>query len=203
MDSETLSDVVFHQHLVDAGVSISHNEASDRYIGWRMTDIIFDVRQRHGIELDDAWLQRYRKATYAVFEEDLKAIPHVKTAVGDLIANEIPICVGSSGSVDKMQTTLGITGLLELFEDKLFSGWNVPNGKPAPDVFLHAADHMGFQPSQCVVIEDSAAGVQAGLAAKMLVLGFVDPQDIRGLAKQGVHTFTSMRGLPRLLGIRD
>ncbi len=153
VDSETLSDVIFHQHLVDAGVSISHTEASDRYIGWRMSDIFFDIRQRFNVDLDDNWLRKYRKASYAVFEHELQPIPHVEKAIRKLIAAEMPICVGSSGSIEKMQTTLGITGLLELFEDQLFSGWDVPYGKPAPDIFLHAASSMGHVPENCVVIE--------------------------------------------------
>ena len=101
-----------------------------------------------------------------------------------------------------MRRTLGITGLLERFDGHLFSAVEVEHGKPAPDLFLHAASRMGVPPGRCVVLEDSVYGVQAGVAAGMRVLGYAS-----GLADQdtlrdaGAELFTHMSDVPALLGL--
>ena len=104
-----------------------------------------------------------------MFADGVEAIPYVRDAILYLQAIDTPFCVASSAKVEKMHMTLGASGLLPLLEDVLFSAWMVDKGKPAPDLFLHAADTMGFEPERCAVIEDSVAGVVAGKAAGMAV----------------------------------
>ncbi len=113
----------------------------------------------------------------------------------------IPTCVASSGSHEKMRYTLGKTGLYERFAGRIFSAAEVPRGKPAPDLFVHAAARMGVAPADCAVVEDSAVGVQAARAAGMPVFGYaggVTPA-IR-LEGPGTIVFRDMRELPGLLG---
>ncbi len=112
----------------------------------------------------------------------------------------LPTCVASSGTHDHMRFTLGLTGLYERFAGRIFSAEDVANGKPAPDLFLHAAERMAAEPAGCVVVEDSRPGVQAARAAGMRVLAFAG-----GLATaevlEGPDTivFDDMRDLPKLL----
>ena len=112
-----------------------------------------------------------------------------------------PTCVASSGSHEKMRYTLGKTGLYERFSGRIFSADEVSRGKPAPDLFLHAAARMGVAPADCAAVEDSAAGVQAARAAGMPVFGYaggVTPA--ARLAGAGTIVFLDMRDLPGLLG---
>ena len=112
----------------------------------------------------------------------------------------IPFCIASSGGHDKMRITLGATKLMPLFEGRLFSATEVPRAKPAPDIFLFAAERMGATPARTVVIEDSVNGVLAGCAAGMTVFGYVDLTPAAKLAEAGAtRTFTDMRELPALL----
>ena len=111
--------------------------------------------------------------------------------------------MASSSSHDKLRFTLGLTDLLERFEGRIFSADDVRNGKPAQDLFLHAAHEMGVRPGGCAVIEDSLSGVQAGIAANMSDFAFgggVMPAS--RLAHDGVVVFSDMRALPELLAAK-
>ncbi|HEX5478074.1 MAG TPA: HAD-IA family hydrolase, partial [Burkholderiales bacterium] len=112
-----------------------------------------------------------------------------------------PFCVASNGTVGRMRTTLGATGLLPLFEGRLFSSMEVARPKPAPDLFLHAARSMGARAAHCIVVEDTLAGVQAALAAGMKALAYAGGPyaDPAALASAGGRTFTDMESLQELL----
>jgi len=122
-----------------------------------------------------------------------------------LDALDLPFCVASSGELEKMRTTLGLTGLLPRFTGRMFSAQQVSRGKPAPDLFLLAAEPSGFAPERCAVVEDSVPGVQAGVAARMTVFGYAGRSDRAALAAQGAVVFDSMKDLPgwiRTCGVR-
>ena len=132
-----------------------------------------------------------------VIERELVVVPGVIEA---LDAISTTTCIASSGSHDKMQFTLGMTGLLDRFEGRIFSVDQVAHGKPAPDVLVFAADQMGVPPSRCAVIEDSVSGVTAGLAALMTVLAFAGGvTSASHLSLEGAIVFDDMRELPQLL----
>src|SRR6185369_11259557 len=103
----------------------------------------------------------------------LQPVPGVKQAVLALQADGLATCVASSGSPEKMRFTLGLTGLWDLFDGRIFSSSQVPRGKPFPDLFLHAAISMNEQPFDCVVVEDSVPGIRAARSAGMRPLGYV------------------------------
>ena len=113
------------------------------------------------------------------------------------------MCVGSNGSPDAIEQRLKLTGLYPWFEGRLFSAATMARGKPYPDVFLHAAETMGFSPSDCVVIEDSDAGVQAAQAAGMKVLAYVASPTSDVADSRGVERFADMASLPALLGLSE
>ncbi|MBS1892828.1 MAG: HAD-IA family hydrolase [Actinobacteria bacterium] len=117
-----------------------------------------------------------------------------------LDAIDIPTCVASSGSQEKMRLTLGLTGLRERFEGRIFSADEVERGKPAPDLFLFAAESMGARPEDCFVVEDSPFGAAAASAAGMRALGYAPDHDGAALAREGATVFRSMAELPGLLG---
>ncbi len=119
---------------------------------------------------------------------------------------DMPRCVASSGLPERIRLSLGVAGLLELFEPHIYSASMVQNGKPAPDLFLHAAQDMGVRPEACVVVEDSPAGIMAARRAGMRVLGFAGGSHAAGwrlrseIARAGPdHNFDDMLDLPRLL----
>jgi len=150
------------------------------------------------------WAEEIRARTIeALQRENVAAIPGIRDVVDLHAAAGRPYCVASSGRIEKMHATLGSAGLLPLFADVLFSATMVGRGKPAPDLFLHAAQAMGHPPQRCVVIEDSLPGVQAAIAAGMRVCAYaaapyVDADRYRAL---GAEVFDDMRRLPRLLGL--
>ena len=141
-----------------------------------------------GWDEQNSW--RYREA----FVSDLRPVPGIEAALDEVAW---PTCVASSGTHERMRFTLGLTGLWERFEGRVFSTTEVDRGKPAPDLFVHAARTMGWDPSHCVVVEDSAHGVRAGLDAGMAVVAFaggVTPA--ARLAAPGVVVIDDMGDLP-------
>jgi HAD superfamily hydrolase (TIGR01509 family) len=115
----------------------------------------------------------------------------------------VPFCVASSGDHEKMNITLGITGLLPRFAGRIFSVTQVARGKPAPDVYLFAARQLGAEPSACLVVEDTPPGVQAGVAAGMTVFGYCAHTPEQKLKAAGAHrTFDDLRALPGMVSGR-
>jgi HAD superfamily hydrolase (TIGR01509 family) len=152
--------------------------------------------ERHlGRNLD--WEIEFERRYQEVFERELVAVSGVVEALDRI---PVPTCVASSGSHEKMEFTLGITGLFERFRGRIFSADEVEHGKPSPDVFLLAARKMGVSPMRCAVIEDSISGVTAGLAAQMAVFAFAGGVTSETqLALDGAVVFDDMAVLPRLL----
>jgi HAD superfamily hydrolase (TIGR01509 family) len=150
-----------------------------------------------GKEVPAHWRREFELRTTAALEAEVQAVCGIEAVLDSL---EVPYCVASSGSHAKMATTLGATGLLPRFSGRIFSATDVARGKPAPDIFLHAAGRCGVQPHDCAVIEDSPAGVAAGVAAGMTVYGYCAYTLERRLLEAGAHyTFNSMAKLPALL----
>jgi HAD superfamily hydrolase (TIGR01509 family) len=124
-----------------------------------------------------------------------------RECVQEVRAAGIRVCVASQGSLAKTRSSLRMTGLIDLFEEgALFSAESVPRGKPHPDLFLHAARTMGFEPQACVVVEDTPSGVHAAVAAGMSVHGYAADSDERALAAAGARIMHSLAELPGRLG---
>jgi HAD superfamily hydrolase (TIGR01509 family) len=155
-----------------------------------------------GRKLPGDFVDRMQLVTYDSFRTaPLKAVPGVKEAIVTLQQAGLDTCVASSGSVDKMKFTLGLTGLWDLFGGRVFSAAQVPRGKPFPDLFLHAALDLDVQPFECVVIEDSVPGVQAARSAGMRVFAYAGAPhaDRRALSGAGGFLFDDMKELPGLV----
>ena len=197
VDSERLVIDIDVAAVTAAGWPMTREQAIETFVGRSNADVVAMIEAQVGHPLpsdwDAAWEADYRR----VFDELLEPVPGVRAAVLQVVGQGRRTCVASSGSHDKMRRTLGRTGLWDLFEGRIHSATEVEHGKPAPDLFLHAAAAMGFAPADCVVVEDAPAGVAAGRAAGMRVLGYAALTPPAAL--EGARVFGSMTELPALL----
>jgi HAD superfamily hydrolase (TIGR01509 family) len=192
VDSEPVANGLLARHISELGLPMTREESIDAFMGRSWAAGVELIEERLGRRVPDDFEERYHRELYAAFERELEAVRGIEAALDAISA---PACVASSGTHERIRFVLRVTGLLDRFSDEtIFSASDVEHGKPAPDLFLHAASRMGFAPADCVVIEDSPAGVQAGLAAGMRVLGYAAMAQL-----DGVRTFTSMDELPALV----
>jgi HAD superfamily hydrolase (TIGR01509 family) len=197
VDSERLAHDVLLQMLAEAGVSLTLQQAFDRFMGASHEKCLALLRDLLGRAAPDGFMTHYGERTFAAFRAGLSAVDGVATLLDTLT---LPYCVASNGPREKMRFTLGHTGLLPRFEGRLFSAQDVERPKPAPDLFLHAARTLEFAPARCLVIEDSPTGVAAARAAGMTVYGYAAMTDPARLMAAGAHrTFGHMAELPALL----
>jgi HAD superfamily hydrolase (TIGR01509 family) len=200
VDSEPITNRVFAQMLNELGIAVTPEDMYERFVGQSMAkccELIAGMLRR---PVPEGFVEQYRARTDAALASQLKAIPGIEATLDTIESIGVPYCVASNGTQEKMRTTLGITGLLARFEGRLFSVTEVANGKPAPDLFLHAASRYGVAPSSCRVIEDTATGVTAAVAAGMSVYGYCALTPERQLLEAGAHhTFADMHRLPELL----
>jgi len=197
VDSERASHDVFGAFIRSLGANLSEAEMHEHFLGRRLAECVAIVEKITGRPVPPGALDRYKVERDRVLRERVVPIEGIRDVLEGLT---IPYCIASSGDHDKMRVTLGTTNLLPLFEGRLFSATEVPNGKPAPDVFLLAAERMGVEPKRTAVIEDSVNGVLAGCAAGMTVFGFAGLVPAAKLAGAGAAAvFTHMRELPALL----
>ncbi len=168
VDSESLSCRIDAEFLTQIGIPYTAEEIARQFLGVSLKTMIARIEAERDCKLPDDFSERLNSILFARFETDLKPIEGVRDAILSL---PYPRCVASSSVPERIALSLRITGLSDLFDD-IFSSTQVPRGKPAPDLFLHAASNMKARPEDCLVIEDSVAGVQAALAAGMRVIGF-------------------------------
>ena len=201
VDTEPVANRLLVTILAEAGLTMSYAECRTRFVGRMLEEIQHDIETTLERPLGVDWCADVRARTEGAFAAGIEPIHGIRQQIERLKAEGRTFCVASSGKISKMHVTLGQTGLLPLLSPVLFSAEMVGKGKPAPDLFLHAAREMGYSPQQSIVIEDSLYGVQAGVAAGMKVLGYAaDPQsDAAALAEAGATVFHSMDQLPELL----
>lgn len=197
VDSEPIAVRIDVEMLAELGVEMSEAEVITRYVGRSPEVIVADVEARLGTRVPDGWLERGDTRLREAFEAELTPVAGIEQAL-DAIA--MPTCVASSSGHEFLRLKLELTGLYTRFAGHIFSASEVANGKPAPDLFLHAARRMGVEPSNCVVVEDSRYGVQAARAAGMDVLGYAGGVTA-AYVLEGPRTvvFDNMRSLPELL----
>jgi HAD superfamily hydrolase (TIGR01509 family) len=197
VDSERIVHDVFGAFIRSLGVKLRDSEMHERFLGLRLAECMRIVEELRGAPVPAGSLEQYIEDRDRVLREQVQPVEGVRAVLESLAT---PFCIASSGGYDKMRITLGTTGLMPFFEGRLFSAVDVPRGKPAPDVFLLAAERMGAAPARTAVIEDSVNGVLAGHAAGMTVFGFAGLTPVEKLAAAGAaRTFTEMRALPALL----
>ena len=169
VDSEPLATAIVSQEFVRAGFPLTPDVIARYFIGRRPADMFADVEFATGRKLPAGFAASVAESILCRFRSELCPTHHAAYALSWLRG---PKCVASSSSIERIRVSLESTGLIRFFESNLFSANDVRNGKPAPDLLLHAAGKMDVEPAACIVVEDSPVGVTAGVAAGMTVIGF-------------------------------
>jgi HAD superfamily hydrolase (TIGR01509 family) len=203
VDSEPISISVLVDTISRAGGVIDEETAYRLFLGRSMSTIREVLAADFGLDFTAAHLDGLRSVLYERLRRELRPIDGIAEAVAALAA---PFCVASSSQPERIRLSLAATGLLELFEPRIYSSTMVTNGKPAPDLFLHAASEMRTDPADCVVIEDSPAGIEAARRAGMCVLAFAGASHAPVSALREAQAalapdlvFDDMRALPDLI----
>jgi HAD superfamily hydrolase (TIGR01509 family) len=202
VDSERLIVKVEAQICQERGWGLTEDDVIREFVGLSDAAMRARLSELIGEELPPGWDDEYTKRYREALARDLEAVPGVAEAAEEIEQAGIATCVASSGSHEKMALTLGKTGLLDRFVGRIYSATDpeVAAGKPAPDLFLYAAERMGVDPARCVVVEDSPFGLTAALAAGMAAFGFAGSVlPAERLALDGVTIFDSMLELPSLV----
>jgi HAD superfamily hydrolase (TIGR01509 family) len=186
IDSEVLSCRCLSEALAGYGIKLRVDQALDLFLG-RSVSAVLEHYEALGHAIPQQFAAELRTGIHAAFLSSLCPIEGVSSVLEDL---RIPHCVASSSDVDRVSFSLSLTGLAPHFDTRLYTSQMVARGKPAPDLFLYAAERMQVDPHRTLVIEDSISGVKAGKAAGMTVWGFVggshyQSRDGKGLREAG------------------
>ncbi|GAA3254284.1 HAD family hydrolase [Streptomyces lavendulae] len=201
VDSEPLANSILSAYLTEIGHPTTYEESLRDYMGaavHRVHDLVFE---RTGQRLPEEFDHTLQERISAGFARELKPVPGVTEVLAELSAQGVPYCLASSGTHERIRVGHRSAGLGEWFEEEwIFSAEDVGRGKPAPDLFLHAADMMGVAPARCVVVEDSPLGVEAARAAGMDVLAYTSMSPAAALPGASAY-FGEMKELSALLGL--
>jgi HAD superfamily hydrolase (TIGR01509 family) len=206
VDSEVISCRAHSTMLTRHGYPITADQVLDRFLGVSDREARLIIEAELGRRLPDDFEAQVKQATLQFYADDLPTIPHIGEAIA---AIGLAKCVASSGTPEKIRHGLECAGLYDLLAPNIFSATQVKRGKPAPDLFLFAAEQMRTSPERCVVIEDSVPGITGALAAGMTVLGFHGGSHCRPgygetlRAAGAILTFDDMRQLPDLIAQID
>jgi HAD superfamily hydrolase (TIGR01509 family) len=196
VDSEPIANRVMAEAVTEAGLPITTEESMATFMGRRWEDSLEMIEERLGQPLPADFSSSFRAKRDAALAAELQPIQGIAEAI-----ERIPLerCVASSSGPDKIRATLAQTGLLDFFDGRIFSAHEVERGKPAPDLFLHAASEMGVATQSCAVIEDTIVGVEGAMAAGMSAFGYCAHFTADVMTDAGATPFGSMEQLPELL----
>jgi len=198
VDSEVIGNSIMAESLSDHGFVVTLAECMALFVGMTMAG----VREKAiglGADLPENWVAQVYRQIYARLRQGCPLIEGITGVLDSLDSANIPYCVGSNGSFEKMEITLGQHGLLPRFGGRIYSAQVLDTAKPAPDLFWHAAD--GRPPARCVVVEDSLTGVRAAHAAGMRCFAYTPEGNEAGMIAEGATSFKRMADLPALLGL--
>lgn len=193
VDSERLGNEAFLSLLPELDISL--DALVERFRGVKLKTILTDLEVLTNRKLPHDFEKVYRERSAELFNARLKPMPGAVELLSTLVN---PVCVASSGPMDKIQRSLKLTNLGRFFGEDVFSAYEVNSWKPDPGLFLHAAKKMGFSPADCIVIEDSEVGVQAAIAAGMTALHFCEDSRL-----ESAQTFERLSQLPALINALD
>lgn len=194
VDSEGLCSRAFLDLVPELDLSLEDMVARCR--GQKLAHILGDIEEHISRSLPAGFEQEYRARVASLFETELRPVPGVMEMLAGI---PYPICVASSGPREKICQALTVSSLFHFFGENVFSSYEVGSWKPEPGLLLHAAEAMGFSPGQCAVVEDSAPGIQAAVAAGMRPFYFLPDKEAR--YDSGAVVFGSMAELPGLLNL--
>lgn len=196
VDSEVICSRAYVHMFREFGITLDLEEIFKRFKGVKLYEIIDTINAEHGVNLDKATLELvYRNEVARLFDTELDVISGAQML---LDAVKVPMCVVSNGPVSKMQHSLGKTAMLHHFPERLYSGYDIQLWKPDPALMLHAAKAMNVNVEHCILVDDSNAGAQSGIAAGMEVFYFCADPHNKPIDHPKVTTFTRLEELPAL-----
>ncbi|HMQ69649.1 MAG TPA: HAD family phosphatase [Ignavibacteria bacterium] len=196
VDSEEIGTGVLLSMAKEFGLRMTLEEAMMNFSGRSLKDCLNEIENRTGQKLPEDFTDVFRKKTFEKYESELQPVKGVKEFIESLT---ISFCVASSGPMDKIRSNLSITGLAEKFGDNVFSSYLINSWKPDPEIFLHAAKEMGFSPKECIVIEDSKAGVISAKRGGFTVYALANENNSQILQTEGAIIFYRFEELDILL----
>ncbi|ECG1194586.1 6-phosphogluconate phosphatase [Salmonella bongori] len=196
VDSEVICSRAYVAMFREFGITLDLTEVFRRFKGVKLYEIIDIISKEHGVALAKAALEPvYRAEVARLFDAELESIVGANTLLESI---KMPMCVVSNGPVSKMQHSLGKLGMLHHFPDLLFSGYDIQRWKPDPALMFHAAKAMNVNVENCILVDDSSAGAQSGIAAGMEVFYFCADPHNKPIDHPKVTTFTDLAQLPAL-----
>ena len=205
VDSEPITNGLLRDMLEEQGWKLTPEACFQHFVGKAVMDEKLTIEANTGKPLTEAWMTAFRARRNVALEAHLQAIPNIHAAIEQIhLSFEGRIACASGADRLKVELQLVKVDLMPYFEDRIFSGHEMPRSKPAPDVYLAAAKAVGVHPSRCAVVEDTVTGVMAGVAAGCVVFGYAPPhlqttEHAALLAAGASHTFADMLHLPSLL----
>jgi len=200
VDSERLTNRVIRDNLAQRGLDWPVERIMTSFVGGTVAGV-GEVARASGARIESGWLDTIYAEIYAVLEQEVTPIPGAVDLLDWLDARAIPYAIGSNGPERKMQITLARCGFADRLQGRVLSAVALGAPKPAPDVYLAAAELLGVAPEHAVVVEDSPTGARAAQAARMACYGFAPDDDGAGLSAVGAMPFHAMRDLQHLLPI--
>lgn len=198
VDSEGISDDVLIEMAKEIGVHIDEDYIKLHFAGCSLKFIFETLEDQIIGTLPPNFVEDYRTRTFNRFKTDLRPISGIHELLEQI---ETPICVASSGPPNKIELNLTTTKLIEKFKGRIYSSYDIGVWKPNPDIFLFAAEKMGFKPEECAVIEDSLAGVKAGIAGGFDVYALANNTNKDLFIEEGANVFFKMNELYKMLNL--
>ncbi|SHL98469.1 HAD family hydrolase [Flavobacterium chilense] len=196
VDTEKIGNGIMLSMAAEYGFKMKLEDAYRDFNGRNLKECFLHIENAIGKKLPDNFESEYRKKSFEAFKTQVQPMEGIISFIEKL---KIPYGVASSGPVDKIRLNLEVAGLLDKFENKIFSSYQINCWKPDPGIFLHAAKEMGFEVKDCIVIEDSKAGVKAGIQGGFKVYGFTNGYNNEDLEKEGAILFDSYEQLSEML----
>lgn len=199
VDSEVITTQVLIEMTAELGLIFDEGKVFKTFIGRSNKSCEEALEKELGYRPPEDFFQDFHNRVFARYETDLKEVKGIRALLEHLQKIEIPYCLASSGDFAKIRKGLSTCDLLDYFEGRIYSAQEVKQGKPAPDLFLYAANSMNTPPDNCLVIEDSKPGVLAGKTARMDVIGFAERSCSKTLEEAGATIVNSMKEVNELL----
>jgi HAD superfamily hydrolase (TIGR01509 family) len=200
VDSETISAKIFQEMAAELGFQMDFETAVEHFAGVSMQENLKLVAENIDGDLPENFEKQYRKRTYEAFKKDLQPIDGIHSLIKKI---NVPFCVASSGPIEKIRLNLTTANLIGQFEGKIFSSYDIGSWKPEPQIYLHAAQSMGFSPEECIVIEDSVSGILAAIEGGFKVFALGNSKKKDKFEKLGATVFLSMSELEGILNLSD
>jgi HAD superfamily hydrolase (TIGR01509 family) len=198
VDTEKIGNGILLEMAAEYGFEMEIEDAYRNFNGRNLKDCFLHIEDAIGAKLPESFEAEYREKSFEAFKTQVKPMEGVVSFIEKL---HIAYCVASSGPVEKIRLNLEASGLLDKFENKIFSSYQINSWKPDPGIFLYAANEMGFEVSDCIVLEDSKAGVKAGIDGGFRVFGLANGYNNSDLEEEGAMLFYTYEELSDIIGV--